>query len=608
MQIRWKRKTVGGTTGFKLAPLVVFALTCISSTPSMGAGWETLPSTMPTPRDEIASCHIGNFIYVLGGADDLAPASNLNERYNTETDSWAQRQRMPTARKNLTALASDGKCFAIGGENEQEGLQSVEIYDPAADQWTAGQFMPTARLAPTAAVIEGKIYVVGGVDVESFSSDYLKILEVYDPTSDSWETLAPMPTGRGYMTANVIDDKLYVIGGTTGFRAPSDVVEVYDPASNSWFQAEAMPAELYYLASAVKNNMIYVTGGIGLSEQTGLGTKSDTQVYDPTTNSWTIAEPLQLARNRHISHSSENKIFVIGGAENVGHPHATTGSVEVLQMEDSFAINPGHAGAWFNPETSGQGQFIDVVPEDQFMFISWFTFTGADSANPNEQQWYTAQGNYSGDTAVLDLFETLGGKFDDPQEVTTTQVGEVMLSFSDCDQGQMTYLFDEEELEGEFPLIRVIPGSDNVCEGLSGNNTEAVDINAGMDGAWFDPDTSGQGYFIDAHPDPEGGNFIFVSWFTYGDATASGQRWLTAQGGFEGSTAEIDVFETTGGSFDDPEPVSTTKVGTMSLDFTDCSNAQLTYSLPADPAEGDIAITRVIPGSQALCEELVGAD
>jgi predicted CXXCH cytochrome family protein len=274
----------------------------------------------------------------------------------------------------------------------------------------------------------------------------------------------------------------------------------------------------------------------------------------------------------------------------------------------SFSINAGHAGAWFNPDTSGQGQFIDVVPEEQFMFLSWFTFTDAASDNPNEQQWYTAQGNYSGDTAVLDLIETLGGKFDDPQEITNTLVGEVTLTFNDCDMGMMSYSFDEEELDGEFPMIRVIPGSDNVCEGLSGNNTEAVDINVGMDGAWFDPATSGQGYFIDAHPDSEGGNFIFVSWFTYGNATASGQRWLTAQGGFEGSTAEIDVFETTGGSFDDPEPISNPKVGTMSLDFTDCSNAQLSYSLPADPAEGDVAITRVIPGSQALCEELVGED
>ena len=44
----------------------------------------------------------------------------------------------------------------------------------------------------------------------------------------------------------------------------------------------------------------------------------------------------------------------------------------------------------------------------------------------------------------------------------------------------------------------------------------------------------------------------------------------------------------------------------MSLDFTDCSNALLTYSLTDNGAEGDIDITRVIPGGKALCEELGG--
>ena len=146
------------------------------------------------------------------------------------------------------------------------------------------------------------------------------------------------------------------------------------------------------------------------------------------------------------------------------------------------------------------------------------------------------------------------------------------------------------------------------AEELSGNTTQAVDINAGMDGAWFDLNTSGQGFFIDAHPDPEGGNFIFVAWFTYGEETASGLRWLTAQGGFEGSIAEIDVYEVTGGSFDDPQPVSTVNVGTMSIDFTDCNNALLTYSLTDNGAEGDIDVTRVIPEGRALCEELAGAE
>ena len=39
-----------------------------------------------------------------------------------------------------------------------------------------------------------------------------------------------------------------------------------------------------------------------------------------------------------------------------------------------------------------------------------------------------------------------------------------------------------------------IPGSGDLCEGLSGSATQAVDINAGMDGAWYDPNTPGQGF------------------------------------------------------------------------------------------------------------------
>jgi hypothetical protein len=274
-------------------------------------------------------------------------------------------------------------------------------------------------------------------------------------------------------------------------------------------------------------------------------------------------------------------------------------------MDPDFTINAGHAGAWFNPLTSGQGQFIDIPPASQFMFLSWFTYTDADADQPGQQQWYTAQGKYSGTTASLDLFETLGGKFDDPQAVNTVKVGEVSLTFINCDEGLMTYNMESRGLRGEFPLQRVIPGSDEVCEGLTGSSPQAVDINAGMDGGWFEPATSGQGYFFDAHPNNDGGGFLFLSWFTYGDDTASGQRWLTAQGDYAaGSMAEIDVFETTGGLFDDPQAVNTVKVGTLSLDFEDCNNAALSYTLDDDGLQGDAEITRVVPGSDALCNDL----
>jgi hypothetical protein len=277
-----------------------------------------------------------------------------------------------------------------------------------------------------------------------------------------------------------------------------------------------------------------------------------------------------------------------------------------------FAINAGHSGAWYTPDTSGQGQLIDVVPATQFMFLAWFTFTAAASNNPDEQHWYTAQGNYSGNTAPLILHETLGGTFDDPQQTSTNPVGTVSVSFSDCEQGQMTYSIDTDGREGTISMQRVIPGSGNVCEEQSSKaaiKTEAVDINAGMDGAWVDNDTLGQGFLIDAHTNPDGSNFIFVAWFTYGDDTASGQRWLTAQGDFAGSTDEIDIYETTGGSFNDPQAIDLGKVGTMTIDFEDCNNAQLTYSLTDEGVDGDMAISRLlIPVGQALCEELNGAE
>jgi hypothetical protein len=268
---------------------------------------------------------------------------------------------------------------------------------------------------------------------------------------------------------------------------------------------------------------------------------------------------------------------------------------------NTFEINVGHAGAWFNPDTPGQGQLVDVESEGKFLFLSWFTFTDAASEHPNEQHWFTAQGNYSGDSADLVVYETLGGQFDDLQEVSTDPVGEATLSFADCGHGQLDYTIDTWNLQGSFPLQRAIPGTENVCEEQAGLSNEPLDPNEARDGAWFDAASPGQGFLIDAHP---GNEFIFVAWFTYGEGSASGQRWLTAQGLLQDSMADIVLYETLGGSFDDPKPSETNAVGTMTIDFTDCSNAQLSYSITDEALAGMIDIERAIPGTEALCEEL----
>jgi hypothetical protein len=251
---------------------------------------------------------------------------------------------------------------------------------------------------------------------------------------------------------------------------------------------------------------------------------------------------------------------------------------------------------------------IDVDPATNFMFIAWFTYTDANSAHPFEQRWLTAQGTFDGNLADLVLYETLGGQFDDPTVPDTLPIGTISLEFGGCEDASMSYQIDTEGLQGEFPLTRAIPESAEICESKTETRLQAVDINSGMDGAWFDPNTAGQGLLIDARPDPVNGDFMFIAWFTYGDTNTSGQHWLTAQGPFENSSADIPIYETTGGSFDDPLPPSTNEVGQMQIELNDCNSATLVYSIPDRTLQGEIDLIRAVPGTDALCREIIGAD
>jgi GH35 family endo-1,4-beta-xylanase len=321
-----------------------------------------------------------------------------------------------------------------------------------------------------------------------------------------------------------------------------------------------------------------------------------------------------VARARVFHGEYRIEIAVPGFADSVVAaevpPGDGTETVDVTLGFDigEIAMNAGHAGAWYNPQIPGQGLFLDVEPESRFLFASWFTYTGAGSDHPYQQRWFTAQGSYAGSGATLDLYETLGGRFDDPQEPTTKRVGELQLRFADCESGEAVYSIPGDGLKGAFPLERVVPGSAESCYRQSEPSVRSVDINAGMDGAWYDPDTAGQGFLLDARPDPEGGGFLFAAWFTFGEGTASGQRWLTAQGSFDGPVASLDLYETKGGSFDDPRPTTTQPAGTLSLDFESCNNAIFRYLLSDTGAEGEVTTTRVVPGSDALCMELAAPE
>lgn len=141
---------------------------------------------------------------------------------------------------------------------------------------------------------------------------------------------------------------------------------------------------------------------------------------------------------------------------------------------------------------------------------------------------------------------------------------------------------------------------------------EGFAINQGLSDAWYNEGTNGQGFFITVLEDS---GLVFLAWFTYdverppGDAGAilgePGHRWLTAQGPYQGDTAELKVYVSSGGVFDSAEPAVGPPVeeGAMTIQWHDCSSATLSYDLNT-AGQGVIPLTRVAPDNEPLCEAL----
>jgi N-acetylneuraminic acid mutarotase len=79
-----------------------------------------------------------------------------------------------------------------------------------------------------ATVVDGKIYLISGmVPEDRWPQDnmavystykFTNVTEVYDPSSDSWETKTPIPQAATFYASAVVDKKIYIISYVTPTR------------------------------------------------------------------------------------------------------------------------------------------------------------------------------------------------------------------------------------------------------------------------------------------------------------------------------------------------------------------------------------------------------
>jgi len=223
---------------------------------------------MPLPTHHPVAIGVDGLLYSLGG--QLEGDVNTDRAFvlDTAADTWRELAPLPTARGG-GAVARIGNLLYVVGGRPPAG-NAFEAYDIGSDTWSVLPDLPLSydqRNHLIAVALTDKIYVAGGrYDGGGFASPMTDSLDVYDPVSATWASAAPMLRPRGGINGVAALGCFYVWGGEgQGIGEPNDVFpdhDVYDPQTNTWTALPPLPTPVHGVTgSAFLDGLLYMPGG-----------------------------------------------------------------------------------------------------------------------------------------------------------------------------------------------------------------------------------------------------------------------------------------------------------------------------------------------------------
>jgi N-acetylneuraminic acid mutarotase len=234
--------------------------------PSTGGGWEPVDNAweydpaadswkalwpLPSKRGSAVAAVVDGKMYLIGGATTV----------------------------------EGSKEVAINGGGPARVVTTNDVYDPATNRWESRAPMALGRNHAFAGAVGGKIYVIGGRVGHAFItvSGNTDIVEEYNPATNTWSGLkAKMPTARSGGGWGTYQGKIYVAGGevsTPELAGAFRAVEVYDPATNTWTKMPPMPMPRHGVAGAVLGNRFHLVSGMITTAAAGAGQDPKMEVH-----------------------------------------------------------------------------------------------------------------------------------------------------------------------------------------------------------------------------------------------------------------------------------------------------------------------------------------
>jgi hypothetical protein len=299
---------------------------------------------MPEGREGFVMTQVDNQLIVTHGFRSPFGDSNDTRIYDIDTNTWFDPAPVPpfANRSELAGADHGGLVYAVGGRGicafSVFGVcGDLEVYDRVTNTWASLPPMPTPRAGLAAVTFGDRLYAIGGrTGFTPGSGLALPTLEAYDIDSGIWIPLTPMPIPAMDVAAVAHGGKIYVIGGAA-FPDPIlpllDTVQIYNVAKNTWSLGATMPTPRANLALATCGTVILALGG-----RTGpafLGPPVNTaavEAYEVPKNTWTTGlTPMPTPKSEHGVVSHGNLVYATGsgifGAAQNAHEALTCSSL-----------------------------------------------------------------------------------------------------------------------------------------------------------------------------------------------------------------------------------------------------------------------------------------
>jgi len=240
---------------------------------------------------------------------------------------WKRFADIPRPVFGATTVVLNTKIHVLGGSQSD----AHQVFDPAKNTWELKAPLPHAEGIGwgMAAPFKAKIYFFGGGYGKTWRGDDRAF--VYDPATDKWSPIAPMPIRRMQGAAVATKEAIYIIGGHQGTQQISREEEIkttykYDSVKDTYTKVADMPESGIFIVFSYYKGNIYVIPGVERTVKNptdagqGYVWADGLMKYNPAKDFWTKLDVPRPFRNawavtQQSSHVALGpKLFLAGGA------------------------------------------------------------------------------------------------------------------------------------------------------------------------------------------------------------------------------------------------------------------------------------------------------